>query len=134
MIKKEKKREGIKNIEDNFRYLYSTDCWQHAKEAIMEMGDLTAARGIKMILLTVPEMSEPVKDFKQGYPFWYINDLLGGIKHGNILVIDPMKEFARQGLKKEMLTVWAYPNRRANEIIAEYAVSKLQENKIKFCN
>lgn len=132
-FKKEKKKKGIKNIEENFRYLYSTDCWKHTKEAIMEMGDLTAAKGIKMILLIVPEMSAPVKDFGDGYPFLYINEKLEGIKHSNITVIDPIREFSRLGLKKEGLVAWAYPIREANDIIAGYTIAKFKENNINFC-
>jgi hypothetical protein len=134
MIKREKQKKGIKDIEDNFRYLYSTDCWRYTKEAILEMGDLTAQKGIKMVFLIVPEMSEPVKDFQQGYPFWYINEILEAIKHNNIIVIDPVREFSRRALKKEEFCAWSYPDGKANDIIAEYTLNKLRENKIIFCD
>lgn len=132
-IKKDRMQRGVKSIEENFRYLYTTECWQQAKKAILEMGDLTASRGIKMVLLIVPEMSEPVKDFKEGYPFWYINEMLEAIRHDNIIVIDPIREFSRTNLAKEELAHWAYPNLKANDIIAEYTIKKLQENDIVFC-
>lgn len=134
LIKKDKLQKGIKSIVENFTYLYSTDCWRQAKEAILEMGELTASKGIKMVLLIVPEMSEPVKDFRESYPFWYINDMLEGIKHNNIIVLDPIREFSRRNLNKQEFTVWSYPNLKANDIIAEYTIKKLQENNIDFCN
>lgn len=132
-IKKDRIQRGVKSIEENFRYLYTTECWQQAKKAILEMGDLTASRGIKMVLLIVPEMSEPVKDFKEGYPFWYINEMLEAVRHDNIIVIDPIREFSRRGFIKDELSYWAYPNLKANDIIAEYTIKKLQDNDIVFC-
>ncbi|MFA5156563.1 MAG: hypothetical protein WC532_04150 [Candidatus Omnitrophota bacterium] len=132
-IKAEKKKKGIKSIEDNFRYLYSTEGWRIAKGAIMAMGDLTAAHGVKMVLLIVPEMSEPVKDFRDGYPFRYINNMLTAIRHDNITVIDPMEEFSRLNLNKADIAVWSYAGRQANDIIAAYAIKKLQENNFKLC-
>ena len=41
MIKRDRIRKNIKSIPENFRYLYSTECWQFAKNALLEMGDLT---------------------------------------------------------------------------------------------
>jgi len=134
MIKRDRIRKNIKSIPENFRYLYSTECWQFAKDAVLEMGDLTAKEKIKMVLLIVPELSEPVQDFREGFPFWYIIDILEGIKHDNIIVITPVREFSRINLNKAEIAVWSYANLKANDIIAEYTLKKLQENNINLCN
>lgn len=134
LVKRDRLRRGVKSIEENFQYLYSTESWQRTKEVILEMGDLTASRGIKMLLLIAPEMSEPVKDFKDGYPFWYINDKLDGIKRPNITVIDPLREFSRRNLKKDEVAAWSYPNVAANDIISEYIIRESQAQNINFCN
>jgi hypothetical protein len=133
-VKKDRRLKGITSIQDNYRYLYTTECWQHAKEAVLEMADVTAAKGIKMILLIAPEMSEAVKDFRQGYPFWYINETLEAIAHPNIVIIDPIREFSRINLNKAESVVGTYPNYRANDIIVDYTLKKLQENNIRFCD
>lgn len=135
MVKKDRIRRGIRSISEDFQYLYSTQCWQEAKEAVLEMGDLTASSGIRMVLLVVPEMSEPVKDFREGYPFWYINKLIEkDIRHQNIIVIQPVEEFSKRNLNKDEFVAWSYPNSQANDIIAEYTIQKLNENRIDYCN
>ena len=40
-IKKDRLSRGIKSDEDAYRYFYSTQCWQDALGAILEMADLT---------------------------------------------------------------------------------------------
>ncbi len=134
LIKKDRIKRKVGSTEENFRYLYQSGSWQQAKVALLEMGDLTAAKGIKMVMLIAPEMSEPVKDFRQGYPFWYINDMLDNIKHNNIIVIDPVREFSRRNLVKADIAHWTYPNAKGNDIIAEYFIQELRKNNIKFCN
>lgn len=134
MVKRDRIRKNIKSIPENFRYLYSTESWQFAKNALLEMGDLTAKRGIKMVLLIGLELSEPVIDFREGFPFWYIIDILENIKHNNIIIISPIREFSRRNLNKSELTAWSYPNLKANDIIVEYTLKKIQENNIKLCN
>jgi len=131
---KDRKRRGIKTEADSLRYFYTTDCWQGAKDAISEMGDLTKQNDIKMALLIAPEMSKTVKDFRDGYPFWWINVMLEDIKHENIIVIDPIREFSRQNLIKEDLQHWYYPNVKAKNIIADYTLEKLKENNINLCD
>lgn len=135
LIKRDRVHRGIKNDADAYRYFYSTNCWLDAKKALLKMGDLTQSAGIRMVLLIVPEMQEAVKDFREGYPFWHINEMIEGIRHNNIFVIDPVREFSKRGIKKEELTVWgSYPNLKANDIIAGYALEKLKEKNINFCN
>lgn len=134
-IKLDRTKRGIKTEEDAINYFYKTDCWQNAKNALLEIADITKEKGIKMVLLIAPEMSADVKDFRDGYPFWHINDMLENLagEHDNIVVIDPMREFSRRNLKKEDLTNWYYPNAAANVIIADYALKKLKENKLNLC-
>ncbi|KPK99087.1 MAG: hypothetical protein AMJ95_00505 [Omnitrophica WOR_2 bacterium SM23_72] len=134
-VKAERKRVGIESISDDFKYLYKdcSDCWPNTKSALLKMADITAERNIRMVLLMNPEMSEDVKDFRDGYPYGYINDMLKGLSHKNIIVIDPIEEFRDRNLNKIDMNVGSYPNRKANDIIAEYTVNKLRENKIISC-
>lgn len=134
LIKRDRKRRGVRSEEENFKYLYTTECWQHTKETISEMADLTAAKGIRLILLVVPELSQMVKDFREGYPYWYINEMLESLKHPNMIVISPVREFSRRNIRKEEIANWSYPNLSANDIIAEYTIHKLGENNIATCN
>jgi hypothetical protein len=133
-IKKDRKKRGVVTQPENFKYLYTTECWQNTKGAVMEMAELSAAKGARMVLLIAPEMSEAVKDFREGYPYWYINEMLEGIKHNNIVVIDPIREFSRLDLKKKEIANWTYPNAQANDIIANYVIQELQKSGIKLCN
>lgn len=86
-----------------------------------------------MVLLVFPELSEPVKDFREGFPFWYIHEILEGVDHPNILVVSPLREFSRINLKKEEIANWSYANRRANQIIVEYLIRQLEEHTIRLC-
>lgn len=133
-IKRDRIEKGIKGDVDAYRYFYTTECWQDAKEAVLEMGDLTKSHGIKMVLIIVPELSLPVKNFKEGYPFWYIHDIVEGIKHDNIIIIDPVREFSRRNLTREELAIWTYPNLKANNIIAEYTLEQLKGKNVNLCN
>ncbi|MFH1655711.1 MAG: hypothetical protein ABH954_03780 [Candidatus Omnitrophota bacterium] len=133
-VKTERRLKGIKNEADSLRYFYTTSCWQNTKDAILEMGDLTKSKGIRMILLIAPEMSKVVEDFREGYPFWWINEMVENIKHDNIVIIDPIREFSMRNLKKGDLQHWYYPNVEAKNIIADYALEKLKENNINLCD
>jgi hypothetical protein len=132
-IKADRQRRGVKNDEDAYRYFYTTQCWQDAKEAVLEMADITRKQGIKMVLLIVTEFSLPVKDFREGYPFWYIHNMLGEIKHENLIIIDPLKEFSRINADVNELRVWTYPNLKANNIIAGYIIEELKEHRLNYC-
>ncbi|MBM3251544.1 MAG: SGNH/GDSL hydrolase family protein [Candidatus Omnitrophica bacterium] len=133
-VKQERKNRGIDTEIDAMSYFYTTDCWDHAKAALLDMADLTKTRGIKMILLIVPEMSGEVKNFREGYPYWSINEMLENIKHENMVIIDPIREFSRLNLEKDDLTTWYYPNVKAKTIIADYTLEKLKQSNIKFCD
>jgi hypothetical protein len=134
-IKRDRVHKGIKNDADSYRYFYSTQCWLNAKEAVLEMADLSKAQGAKMVLLIAPEMSEAVCDFKEGYPFRYINNMVESIKHDNIIIVDPIREFSKRNLRKDDLTIrGCYPNLKANNIIAEYTLETLKEKNINLCN
>jgi hypothetical protein len=132
-IKEDRRRRGIKNNMDVYHYFYTTQCWQDAKDAVLEMANITHKQGIKMVLLIVPEFSLSVKDFREGYPFWYIHNMLGEIKHENVIIIDPLKEFSRINANVFELRVWTYPNLKANNIIAGYIIEKLKEYRLNYC-
>jgi hypothetical protein len=132
--RQERKHRGINTEIDAMNYFYTTDCWNRAKAALLEMSDLTKGYGIKMILLIVPEMSGEVKNFQEGYPYWFINEMLENIKHENMVIIDPIREFSRLNLEKESLVDWYYPNVKAKTIIADYTLEKLKQNNIGFCD
>jgi hypothetical protein len=98
------------------------------------MGDITAARRVKMVLLIFPEMSMQVENFREGFPFWYIIEMLEAVRHPNITVIAPVREFSHRNLHKDELTNWTYPNLKATDIIVEYAIQEMQKHNINFCN
>ncbi len=132
-IKEDRKKLGIKSDVDAYRYFYSTRCWGDAKEAVLEIADITQKRGIKMMLLVVTEFSLPVKDFRQGYPFWYIHRMLAEVKHDNIIFIDPLLEFSRLNADINGLRIWTYPNLKANNIICGYIMEQLKERHFNYC-
>jgi hypothetical protein len=66
-------------------------------------------------------------DFKEGCPFWYINEMLKALPHRNMIVIDPLREFSARNLNKKEVHRGSYPNRKANAIIADYIVRKLKK-------
>lgn len=134
IIKNDRIRKHVKTDEENFNYLYSTECWQHTRKELLEMGDIANARAIKMVLLILPEMSAQVKDFREGFPFWHIIDMLEAVKHPNITVIVPVREFSRRNPNIDELRNWTYPNLKATDIIVDYAIQEMQKNKINFCN
>jgi len=84
-------------------------------------------------LLIFPEMSAQVKNFRQGFPFWRIIEKLEAVKHPNITVIAPVREFGRRDLNIEDLRNWTYPNLKATDIIIEYAIQEMQKQNINFC-
>ena len=134
-IKADRRARGIKNDEDAYRYFYSSQCWEDAKKAVLDMQQLTEERGIKMVVLVVTELSMPVKDFREGYPFRYIHEKIDSeLKSKEMLVIDPLEEFSRLNPDVNSLRVWTYPNLKANNIVAEYTIKKLKEAGISFCN
>ena len=134
-IKADRSARGIKSDEDAYRYFYGTRCWEDAKEAVLEMRRVAEVRGVKMAVLVVTELSLPVKDFRQGYPFHYIHEKIGReLKGQGVLVIDPLEEFNRLNPEINSLRVWTYPNAKANDIVAEYMIKKLTEARIVLCN
>lgn len=133
-IKSERQKLGIKSDEETYRYFYASRCWDDAKEAVLEMSRITEERGIKMAVLVVTELSMPVKDFREGYPFRYIHEKIGReLKGKNILLVDPLDEYARIGPDINTLRIWTYPNLTANNIVAEYTLKKLKEAGILPC-
>ena len=134
MVRKDRKLKGVKTDEEGINYLYRTQCWDYTKKTLLEMGDTCAAGGARMALLVFPEMSEQVRDFQDGFPFWHIIEKLESLKHPNILVITPVREFARRGLKKDDLRNWTYPNLKATDIIVEYALGLMRENGMASCD
>lgn len=133
-IKKDRIRKHVKTDEENISYLYNTECWQYTKKALLEMGDITAARRVKMVLLIFPEMSMQVENFREGFPFWYIIEMLEAVRHPNITVIAPVREFSRRNLNIDELRNWTYPNLKATDIIVDYAIQEIQKHNINFCN
>lgn len=133
LVRRDRKRKGVKTDEDSINYLYSTDCWRYTREALLRMGDECAWHGARMVLLVFPEMSEQVKDFREGFPFWHIIGMLEGVRHPNILVVTPVREFSRLDLRKDELRNWTYPNLRATDIIVEYLIGELQKQGFGFC-
>jgi hypothetical protein len=135
MAKEDRRKKGIKSIPDDFRYLYKecSDCWPQTKAALFEMADIARQQDIPMVLLIAPEMSEDVSDFGKGYPFWYVNQLLEGLRYPNMIIIDPIREFSARNLSKKEVNIESYPNRKAYDIITEYILTKFKENAIPFC-
>ncbi len=134
LVKRDRKRKGVRSLEENFRYLYNSSSWDYTKEALLKMGDLSQSAGVPMVLLIAPEMSEAVKNYREGYPFYYIHDQLATVRHPNIHIVDPVREYSRRNVKKEEIVHWAYPNAQGNDIIIDYLLRELGAHKINFCD
>lgn len=137
LVKLDRKAQNIKSEEENFRYLYTTECWEYAKEAILSIAELAKKQNFKFVLVVVPEMSSFVKNFGEGYPYLYINEKLASFCSDNkIEFIDPIYLF-----KERMSNVLAmvisnydrYKNPHANLIIASYIRDELIKRGIVSC-
>ena len=123
MVKRDRKKRNINSEEGVFAYLYSHDSWEYTKKAIKTISELTKSNNIKFMVMVVPEVSSAVKDFREGYPYWYINEMLDNfLKSQDIDFIEPIHLFSEQNLNPLDMVVSfedRHKNGLANSLIAE---------------
>jgi len=137
LIKRDKRLRHIVSDEEAFKYLYSAGCWDYTEDAIIEFNAACQQRGVRFVLAVNTEMSSAVSNFREGYPYWYINEKLAALQKYNIGVVDPTYLFRDGNYNKFDLTISltdAYKNPRANSIIASYIADYLINADIFSCN
>lgn len=136
LVKRDRKLKNIVSEEDNFRYLYTHGSWDYTKEAILEIYSLSRQLGFKFLLVVNPEVSSEVLNFKDGYPYWYINEKLTSLNKDNIEVIDPtyflkIKDYRVLDLVLDSQD--RHKNAKAIAIITSYLIEELIKKRIIPC-
>lgn len=125
MIKRERKKLGVKTELDHFNYLYQPKFFVRVKEAILEMADIAASRGSKLVVVIIPGSSLEVKDFLQDYPYKKMHALVKNIPSERIVFIDAIDEFNRLGLTPRSVSInyqenESHKNAAALGVLARY--------------
>ncbi|RKY31182.1 MAG: hypothetical protein DRP74_05370 [Candidatus Omnitrophota bacterium] len=137
LIRRDRRIKGIKSEKENFEYLYSTSAWDHSKEAILKISALADENKFQFAIVVNPEMSSAVLNFRDGYPYWYINEKLKELEKNNIAVIDPTYLFKEKDSKVLDLVIGPhdrYKNAEANSNIAEYILKEFYRRRIINCS
>jgi hypothetical protein len=132
-VKRDRKLKHVLTEEENFRYLYSNASWNYTKEAILEIVSITKQKKFKFALVVNPEMSSAVLNFREKYPYWYINEKLASLQDYGITVIDPTRLLQEKDYKVLDLVIGPddrYKNAKANFIIASYVFDILKNHNI----
>lgn len=135
LIRRERKRLGIKTEVEHFYYLHQPKYFQRVEGAIREIAGISRAAGNKLAVVIFPVSSLMVPDFKEGYPYSGIHALVNGIRSDNILFIDLIDEFNRldltpQGVSINYIYNESHKNAPALKTAAQYLSRLLRANKI----
>jgi len=137
LVKKDRKLKGIKNEEENFRYLYNSESWDYTKEAILNIKGLSEKYNFRFVFVVVAEMSSLVLDFRDNYPYSYINEMLAHFCQDNgIEIIDPLGYLKERNDNPLDLVIGfedRHKNPKGNSIIAAYVADELVKRKIISC-
>jgi len=129
-IKRERKKLNIHTEIEHFYYLHQPKYFSRVKEAILEMADIAKERGNRLMVVIFPASSVMVKNFKEGYPYKPLHDLVKGIRSDNIVCIDLIDEFIRLNMNPQDVSInYQYDESHKNPVAlksaAEYIYSIL---------
>jgi len=135
MIRRERKRLHINTEVDNYYYYHKPKYFIPVKEEILEMADIAAERGNKLIVVLFPCSSIMVKDFKENYPYWPLHKLVKSIVSENIVFIDLIDEFNRLNMTPQGVSInytydESHKNAAALKISAQYIYAILKSNRV----
>lgn len=105
LIRRERKKIGIRTEIDHFYYLHQSKYFNRVKGAILEMAQISKQIGNKLTVVIFPTSSIIVKDFKEQYPYLPLHNLIKGIQSDNIIFIDLIDEFNRLNLTPQDVSI-----------------------------
>jgi len=105
LIKRERRRLHIHSEVEHFYYLHQPKFFSHIQEAIVEMSGIARERGRKLVVVIFPTSSTAVGDFKERYPYWPLHKLVKSIPSENIIFIDLIDLFNKQGLSPQDVSI-----------------------------
>lgn len=132
LIKRERKKLKIGTEVEHFYYLHQPKYFSRVKDAILEMADISKAKGKKLIVLIFPASSIMVRDFKEDYPYKPLHTLLKGIASDNIIFIDLIEEFSRLNMSPQQVSInyqydESHKNAAALKVAAGYIYGILKD-------
>lgn len=135
LIRRERKKLGIKTEIDHFYYLHQPKYFRRVEGAIREMDGISRAIGNKLAVVIFPVSSLMVPDFREGYPYSGLHTLVKGISSDNVFFIDLIEEFNRlnltpQGVSINYIYNESHKNAPALKTAAQYLSRLLKANKI----
>ena len=135
LIKRERKRLNIRSEIDHFYYLHQPKYFKRIKEAILEMAEISRARGRKLAVVIFPTSSLAVESFKDKYPYKELHALVKSIPIDNIIFIDLIEEFNRLNISPQEASVnyiynESHKNAAALKVAAEYIYTILRNNRL----
>ena len=137
LVKRDRKLKGVKNEAETFRHLYQSGSWDYTKEAILNIKGLSEKYNFRFVFVVVAELSSLVLDFRDNYPYSYINEMLAHFCQDNgIEIIDPLgylKERNDNPLDLVISFGDRHKNPKGNSIIAAYVANELLKRKIILC-
>ncbi len=135
LIRAERKKLGIKTEVEHFYYLHQPKYFLRVEKAIQEMAEIARAGGNNLAVVIFPASSLMVPDFREGYPYSGIHDLVKGIRSDNIIFIDLIEEFNRldltpQGVSINYIYNESHKNAAALKVSAQYLSRMFRSGKI----
>ncbi|MFH1889034.1 MAG: hypothetical protein ABH806_02955 [Candidatus Omnitrophota bacterium] len=135
MIRRERKGLNINTEVDNYYYYHRPKYFLHVKEAMLEMAGICAAKNTKLVVVIFPVSSIMVKDFKEGYPYWPLHELVKSVNSPNIIFIDLIDEFNRLGMTPQVVAInyqydESHKNAFALKISSRYIYSLLKSSRV----
>ena len=135
LIKRERKRLKIKTEPDHFNYLHSGESFLHLKNTILDMASMLEESRIRLVVNIFPVSSLAVNDFKDGYPYARLHNMVKDIAHNNIIYVDAIEEFNRLGMTPQAVSINYQYNESHKNALALGAMAELlcrifRENKL----
>jgi len=135
LIRRERKKLGIKTEIDNYYYYHQPKYFIPTKKAILEMADIARRQSRKLVVVIFPASSIMVKDFKENYPYQALHTLIKSIDSDNIIFIDLIEEFNRLGLTPQEVAInyiydESHKNASALRVSAQYIYDLLKPNQL----
>ncbi|MFH0912663.1 MAG: hypothetical protein V1884_00035 [Candidatus Omnitrophota bacterium] len=134
LIRRERKRLNINTEVDNYYYYHQPKYFIPLKNAILEIASIAKERKGELVVVIFPASSIMVKDFKEGYPYWPLHELVKSIKSDNIVFINLIDEFNRLGMTPQGVSInyqydESHKNTFALKVAAQYIYDTLKLNR-----
>jgi len=135
LIKRERKKLNINTEIDNYYYYHQAKYFDRVRDALREMSEIARDFDNKLLVVIFPTSSIMVKDFRAGYPYLPLHELVKGLNSKDIVTINLLDEFNRLDLSPQAVSIdyhndESHKNPQALRVAAEYIYRRLKNEKM----